>query len=57
VLLVGAGSIYESWTMFPVLTHSLALTELPTSFARLAVATTLGVGAALLAITIYGGNR
>jgi hypothetical protein len=57
VLLVGAGSIYEAWTMFPVLTHSLALTELPTSVARLAVATILGLGAALLAITAYEGNR
>jgi hypothetical protein len=57
VLLVGAGCLYEAWTMFPVLTHSLALTELPTGVARLAVATTLGVGAALLAITAYEGNR
>jgi hypothetical protein len=57
VLLVGAGSLYEAWTMFPVLTHSVALTELPTTVARLAVATILGVGAALLAITAYEGNR
>jgi hypothetical protein len=55
--LAAAGSLYEGWTMFPVLTHAVVLSELPTSVARLAVVTMLGFGAAVFATTLYGGKR
>ena len=55
--LAAVGSLYEGWTMFPVLTHAVALSELPTSVARPAVATMLGFGAAIFATTLYGGKR
>jgi hypothetical protein len=56
-LLAAAGCLYEGLTMLGVLTHAVALSELPTPAVRLAVATFLGVGAALLVTTFYEGNR
>jgi hypothetical protein len=46
--LVGFGGLYQGLTMAPVLTHSIALTVLPTSAARVAVAVTLGLSAGAL---------
>jgi hypothetical protein len=43
--------------MFGVLTHAVALSELPTLVARLAVATLLGLGGGLFAMTLYEGKR
>ena len=52
-LLVGFGSLYEGLTMLPVLTHAIALTLLPTTLARIAVALML----ALCAGAIIGSLR
>jgi hypothetical protein len=46
--LVGFGSLYEGLTMLPVLTHAIALTLLPTTAARIAVALILVLGAGTL---------
>jgi hypothetical protein len=44
-----AGALYEGLTMLPVLTHSTALSTLPTGAAQLSTATVLGLGGGLLA--------
>jgi hypothetical protein len=46
--LAGFGSLYEGLTMLPVLTHSTALSVLPSLPARVAVALILGLGAGAL---------
>lgn len=51
-LLVAVGCLYQALTMLPVLTHSIALTALPTGFAQAALASILGLGGALLFLTI-----
>ena len=60
-LLAAAGCLYQGLTMLSVLTHAVALTELPTAPARLAVAVLLGLGGGVLAITLHerlgGGAR
>ena len=55
--LVGFGGIYQGLTMLPVLTHSIALSVLPTIFARVAVALVLGSGAGVLVATTFGHLR
>ena len=50
--LVAFGCLYQGLTMLPVLTHSVALTALPTVVARVGVAAILGLGAGVLAITL-----
>ena len=42
-LLVGSGGLYQGLTMLPVLTHGIALTALPTSFAQVTVALVVGL--------------
>ena len=51
-LLAGVGSLYQALTMLGVLTHAIALTTLPTTFARVSVALSLGLGTGLVAITL-----
>ena len=46
------GCLYEAWTMWPVLTHAVALTVLPTAVAQAAVAAIIGLGAGMLAVTL-----
>lgn len=53
-LLVGFGGIYEGLMTLRVLTHSTALTALPTPIARIGVAAALGLGAGLLSIVLRG---
>lgn len=53
-LFVGLGALYQGLVMFKVLTHSIALTALPTSAAKLGVAMSLGLGAGLVAIVLRG---
>jgi hypothetical protein len=50
--LVGFGCLYQGLTMLPVMTHAIALTELPTAVARPSVAAILGLGGGVLAITL-----
>jgi hypothetical protein len=53
--LAGFGSLYEGLTMLPVLTHSTALSVLPSGAARVAVALILGLGTgALIGSTVQG---
>jgi hypothetical protein len=51
-LLVAVGCLYQGVTMLPVLTHSIALTALPTRLAQAAAAAILGLGAGLSVVTI-----
>ena len=51
-LLVGVGCLYQALTMWPVLTHAIALTTLPTAIAQPAVAAILGLSVGVLAITL-----
>jgi hypothetical protein len=51
--LVAFGCLYQGLTMLPVLTHAIALTTLPTAFARPSVAAILGLGGGVLAITLH----
>lgn len=51
-LLVAVGCLYQGVTMLPVLTHSIALTALPTRLAQAAVAAILGLGGGLMVVTI-----
>ena len=51
-LFAGIGSLYQGFTMLPVLTHAVALTTLPSPIARLGVAATLGLGAGISAIAL-----
>ena len=44
-LLAGAGGLYQGLTMLPVLTHSIALTLLPSDAARVGVVVAVGLGA------------
>ena len=53
-LVVGLGALWEGLTMFRVLTHSVALTVLPTFVAQVGVAAALGLGAGLFAIVLVG---
>jgi len=55
--LVGFGGLYEGLTMLPVLTHSIALSALPSIFARPAVALVLGAGGGILAGSTFGHLR
>jgi hypothetical protein len=48
--LLGFGCLYQAWTTWPVLTHAVALTALPTKAAQAAVTAIIGLGAALLVI-------
>jgi hypothetical protein len=51
-LVAGLGALYQGLTMLAVLTHSMALTALPTVVAKTCVAASLGLGAGLLAIVL-----
>ena len=51
-LLVGVGCLYQALTMLSVLSNAAALTLLPSSFARIAIAAALGVGAGVLVVTL-----
>jgi hypothetical protein len=51
-LLVAVGCLYQGVTMLPVLTHSIALTALPTRVAQAALAAILGLGGGLSVIAI-----
>jgi hypothetical protein len=51
--LVGIGSLFQGIAFSPVLTHGYALTALPTPAARTAVTAILGLGAGLLAVTLW----
>jgi hypothetical protein len=53
----GFGSFYEGLAMLPVLTHATALTVLPSSAARIAVALILGLGAGALVVSAAQGLR
>ncbi|MGN6800146.1 MAG: hypothetical protein ACTHKS_18575 [Gaiellaceae bacterium] len=50
--LLAFGCLYEAWTMFPVLTHAVALTVLPTRAVQAAVAAIIGLGAGMLVLTL-----
>jgi hypothetical protein len=51
--LVGIGALFQGIALWPVLTHGYALTVLPTTLARVAVTAMLGLGAGLLAVTLW----
>lgn len=51
--LVGIGSLFQGIALSPMLTHGYALTALPTQAARATVTATLGLGAGLLAVTLW----
>ncbi len=53
----GFGSLYEGLTMLPVLTHSTALSVLPSGVARVAVALILGLGVGALVGSATQGVR
>ena len=55
--LVGFGGLYEGLTMLPVLTHSVALSVLPSLFARASAALVLGGGGGVLAASTLGHLR
>jgi hypothetical protein len=50
--LLSFGCIYQGLTMLPVITHSVALSVLPSPVSRVAVPVIFGIGAGLLAITM-----
>jgi hypothetical protein len=50
-LLAGAGALYQAATMLPVLTHARALTVLPSTLIRFAVAAALALGAAAIVLS------
>ncbi len=50
--LLAFGCLYEAWTMWPVLTHAVALTVLPGAVARTAIAAIIGLGAGMLVVTL-----
>jgi hypothetical protein len=52
--LVGFGALYEGLTMFPVLTHAIALSALPTSLARTCEILVLGAGIGTLLGSVFG---
>jgi hypothetical protein len=52
--LAGFGALYEGLTMLPVLTHAIALSALPTDFARVAEVLSLGAGIGALAGSVLG---
>ena len=53
-LFAGLAALFEGLVMFRVLTHSIALSVLPTPLAKLAVAVALGLGAGLVGIVLRG---
>lgn len=53
-LFVGIGAVYQGLVMFRVLTHSIALSVLPTFAAQVGVAVSLGLGAGLVGIVLSG---
>jgi hypothetical protein len=55
--LVGFGALYEGLTMFPLLTHAIALNALPTGFARVVEALVLVTGIGALAGSVFGHLR
>jgi hypothetical protein len=55
--LVGIGSLFQGIALSPVITHGYALTALSTGAARAAVTTVLGLGAGLLAVTLWAQFR
>ena len=52
--LVGFGGLYEGLTMLPLLTHAIALSDLPSVVARAGEVLTLGGGIGTLAGSILG---
>jgi hypothetical protein len=51
--LVGIGSLFQGIALSPIVTHGYALTALSTTAARAAVTAVLGLGAGLLAVTLW----
>ncbi|HEU5211225.1 MAG TPA: hypothetical protein VFU10_00485 [Gaiellaceae bacterium] len=51
--LVGIGSLFQGIAFAPMVTHGYALTVLPTAAARAGVTSILGLGAGLLAVTLW----
>lgn len=55
--LAGFGALYEGLTMFPLLTHAIALSVLPSMFARAAEILVLGAGSGVLVASAFGHLR
>ena len=55
--LVGFGGLYEGLTMLPLLTHAIALSDLPSGVARVGEVLILGAGTGVLAGSILGQLR
>jgi len=55
--LAGFGALYEGLTMFPLLTHAVALSALPSMVARLAEAAILAAGVGALVGSVLGHLR
>lgn len=54
---VGFGSLYEGLVMFPLLTHAIALSAIPSDAARVLEATIVVAGAGALAGSVFAGMR
>ena len=55
--LAGFGALYEGLTMLPLLTHAIALSVLPSMFARVAEIVVLGAGSGVLVASTFGHLR
>jgi hypothetical protein len=55
--LVGFGGLYEGLTMLPLLSHAIALSDLPSAVARAGEVLIIGAGIGLLAGSVFGQLR